>query len=43
MHTTDYEGKLKLLVDDESKDYELHALVHEEIDLDDDDSVEEAE
>ena len=43
IHTTDYEGKLKLLVDEESKDYELHALVHEEIDLDDNDSVEEAE
>lgn len=43
IHTTDYEGKLKLLVDEASKDYELHALVHEEIDLDDNDSVEEAE
>ncbi|WP_352288096.1 contractile injection system protein, VgrG/Pvc8 family [Psychrobacter sp. GW64-MNA-CIBAN-0177] len=43
IHTTDYEGKLKLLIDDESKDYELHVIVHEEIDLDDDDSVEEAE
>ena len=43
IHTTDYEGKLNLIVDDESKNYELHAIVHEEIDLDDDDSVEEAE
>ncbi|MGP9512758.1 contractile injection system protein, VgrG/Pvc8 family [Psychrobacter sp. AOP5-GZ1-6] len=43
IHTTDYEGKLKILIDDESKDYELHAIVHEEIDLDDDDSIEEAE
>ncbi|MGM8938592.1 contractile injection system protein, VgrG/Pvc8 family [Psychrobacter glaciei] len=31
MHTTDFEGKLKVLVDDESKDYELHALVDKEI------------
>ena len=29
MHTTDYEGKLKLIVDDEPKDYELHVIVHE--------------
>lgn len=43
IHTTDFEGKLNLIVDDESKDYELHAIVHEEVDLDDNDSVEEAE
>ncbi len=29
MHTTDYEGKLKILVDDEPKEYELHVIVHE--------------
>lgn len=37
IHRTDYEGKLKLLVDDESKDYELHVVVHEDIDLDEND------
>ncbi len=42
IHTTDFEGKLNLIVDDESKDYELHVIVHEEIDLDDD-NTEEAE
>ena len=32
MHTTNYEGKLKILIDDESKDYELHVIVDKEID-----------
>lgn len=32
MHTTDYKGKLNLIVDDESKDYELHVIVDKEID-----------
>ncbi|WP_201566560.1 DUF2345 domain-containing protein [Psychrobacter immobilis] len=31
MHTTDYKGKLKLIVDDEPNEYELHALVDKEI------------
>ncbi|MGP4971682.1 DUF2345 domain-containing protein [Psychrobacter aquimaris] len=43
IHTTDYKGKLRLLVDDEPNEYELHVIVQEEVDLDDDDSIEEAE
>ncbi|WP_299189752.1 DUF2345 domain-containing protein [uncultured Psychrobacter sp.] len=31
MHTTDYNGKLKLIVDDEPNEYELHVIVHEEV------------
>lgn len=32
MHTTDSKGKLKLIVDDEPNEYELHVIVHEEVD-----------
>ncbi len=32
MHTTDYKGKLKLIVDDEPNEYELHVMVHQEYD-----------
>ncbi|MGP5210128.1 DUF2345 domain-containing protein [Psychrobacter alimentarius] len=39
MHMTDYEGKLKLLVDDEAKDYELHVIVHEVEEAVEDDEV----
>ncbi len=39
IHITDYEGKLKLLVDEESKDYELHVIVHEVEEAVEDDEV----
>ncbi|MGP5121120.1 type VI secretion system Vgr family protein [Psychrobacter alimentarius] len=39
IHTTDFEGKLKLLVDDETKDYELHVIVHEVEEAVEDDEV----
>ncbi|WP_201578115.1 DUF2345 domain-containing protein, partial [Psychrobacter immobilis] len=32
MHTTDFEGKLNLIVDDEPNEYELHVIVDKEID-----------
>ena len=46
VHTTDHKGKLKILIDDEPKDYELHVIVHEVEELNDNDDnvdVEEAE
>ncbi|WP_435950810.1 contractile injection system protein, VgrG/Pvc8 family [Psychrobacter sp. DM8] len=32
MHKTDYEGKLKIIIDDEPNEYELHVMVHQEYD-----------
>ncbi len=36
IHKTNYEGKLKLIVDDEPNEYELHVMVHEEVEAEDD-------